>query len=221
MTMRRALFALCLAALLPAGNIFYRVVLQPPAAQTFQGVTFALSARAYAEYIVVTADIRNDSAETFILNPEQVLLSGERSIAINKADFFWPEVLPDARENLVFRFRARPGEYVLRLKDLEFPLLIKASRPELPYYLERSTVYRFADGALWRVARGAGLLILDTGEELLEVWLKSGQDFWQVPQFDYASWLATSNISADYLLLKTKVSPDVFAVYDRQGRLLK
>jgi hypothetical protein len=224
--MRQILGLLLLCSFLIAGAPAYRAVILPPQTRTVRGLTITLAARADGACIVVTANIRNDSAETFVLRPEQVSLAGPKNTPVRKTGFFWPPVLPDASENLVWRFRANPGEYVLRLLDLEFPLLIKAGRPETPYYLERAAVYDFTGGRLKFRSRGQGVLIVDQEEELLAVWLRLPERFVELTRFDYASWLVTENVLDGYapedcaVLLKTKALPQEYQVFDLCGNLL-
>lgn len=216
--MRFTILVLLLSLFLTAGEIKYRAVILPPETQTTQRLTFKLSVRTEGESLLVSAQVRNDSDTEFILQPEQVSLGRQRP-----REFQRRMVLPDVAETISWRFRCVSGEHILRILDLEFPLTIKIGRSEIPYYLEKTTVYNFLEGKLRRQKTGTGLLIVDTEEEILDVILSRnpGQRL-KFAHFDYAHWLITRNVSLtekdQWLLIKTRAIPEVYQVFDLQGR---
>ena len=218
MTMRLIAAILLLSLFLQAGEINYRAVLLPPETQTAQRLTFTLAVRTEGDDLLVSAHIRNDSDTAFALRSEQVSLGSQRP-----RDFQWRPVLPDAAETISWRLRCVSGNHTLRILDLEFPLLIKAGRAEIPYYIDKNTAYDFSDGKLRRLKTGAGLLIIDTKEEILDaILLKPSDQRTEFIHYDFAHWLITRNVSLTekdlWLLIKTKVMPEVYQVFDLQGR---
>lgn len=195
----------------------YRAEFLPPETQTADGITFTLSAQAEAEILTVTAQVRNDSDAEFNLRAEQIALDKKRPL-----NFRRQTILPDAAETIVWRFRNVAGKHNLQILDLNFPLLVKSAHADLPYYLDKSRVYNFDGTRLHLQKDGAGFLLVDSQEKILDALLKSSQDNRaQFVKFDYAHWLITGNIaeSADtWLLIKTRTSPEVYQVFDLRGR---